>query len=283
MKNYLIIMSCLVTYFLFSSCNQQQRQERIENCAKLLMTVPVYYDQDTIQQQISYEEGKFVIAFAQNDSIPDWAYEAVGTRWAPGYFLKQIFNGEMSSFLLQKALLIDNDESPLHFFMGLLEHENSSIIMKFGDFTYDLTTEEVVRLLIDESNDEEGKNLIAVLAIHQLKDFGEVIDEPFIGSVKIVDAGNDEQTVYIDINLKEWLNKPKVREALEGELTSFNTIPIYCYQNGKKLAVRYHIVGNNEDISKNTSDIISTVIDYIPANTLERKWREYKKMLESRQ
>lgn len=265
--------------FLFCSCGKSKFDETLS----LLSSLPVFFEDHRVEQNIDYEDGKIIISFPYKSQTPEWASRVIGDSWVPEVFMQKLLNNNIAAYTIGSVLESEKGGSPIDEFLSLVDEKKASFVIRYGNNEVTYTTKDVRDILDDDS----GKNIAAPLFAKQLanfaKDYNDVLQEKGLYMVNAVKessvTGND--IVYININCKKNLVPKAINTIAMESLEQYLAIPIYCHLNNLGLAFRYHTVNNDSELTTNVTfdkanveyNSLKDAVFFVPEERMAQIWQ----------
>ncbi len=278
---------CLGMAMLFSSCGKSKFDEAVE----LLGSLPVFFDNERVGQTVTYEDTVITLSFSYHPKTSKWANDVIGEEWVPEVFLQELLDNNIAAFTLGGVLNLKNC-SPVEEFLSMAKEKNLTFVVKNDTKEYRYSPDEVKKIISDESN----KNLAAPYFAKQIDQFAQDLNSElrkvgiYMSCAKMLESPQEGRSICIYINYMGNQMPSKMNPMIEQALELYHTIPIYCHFNKIKLAIQYHLVDNESELTNNEFvDYLCSGLDYnlvadkiffVSPEKLSVIWESFKKKAE---
>lgn len=259
-------------------------QSKFDDAVSLIASLPVFFDNDRVNQIVEYKDKTLTISFPYHSQTEGWTDNVIGDEWVPEVFIQKLFGTALSQVTLGKVL---DSDSPVESFLAMMDEKNASFVVKYGNKTVNLTTDNIRQILSGEDN----RNLAAPYFAKQLQkfadDYNSVLKEK---GLYIANARKENSsTIFININYKTRGDLKKINDIALKSLGDYPAVPTYCYLNNLNLAFRYHKVNGDLELTTNTTfentesniafEYLKDVIFWVPEENLSQIWKSMNEQL----
>lgn len=281
---------CLGAIMLFCSCTQSKFDKAVE----ILESLPVFFNDERIDQKLTYEDNVITLSFAYRPKTSKWANDVIGEEWVPEYFFRQLLSNHIAAYTIGSTLEL-KDCVPVDEFLSMAKEKNIKFVIKNGSKEYTYSPDEVKKILSDEKN----TNFAAPFFAQQIDAFAKDVNKDlqavgiYMAYAKMLKSPKGERTICLYFNHTKNQMPGKIHPVIEDALLQYKPIPIYCHLNNVKLAIQYHLVDNEIEITNDEfNDYLSSGLDYkladdkiffISSEKLSATWKSFKEKAEQAQ
>lgn len=241
---------------------------KFDDAVSIIGSLPVFFDQDKIEQTASYEDGKLIISFPF-ESTSKWD-NVIGDGWIPQVFIRELFENNIAAYTLGSVLKTKEGVSPIEDFLSIMDEKNAKFEIKYGNKSVLFSTDEIRELL----NDDIQKDIAAPYFAIQMEKFADYYNEELQASgLYLTSAAIEHDTLYININCKKNIDLRRINPVTIDAILTYPAIPMHCYLNKLCLAFRYHKIDKENQLTTNKifeGDIVMPV----PSEKLEKTWEK---------
>lgn len=259
---------------MMSSC----ADKKFDDAVSILESLPVFIDDTKLNQRVSYEDGTLTveIPYEFDKQVPGWTGEVIGKDWLPPVFIKGWLGNNIAAFTLGRTLETEKGKSPIKEFLSMMDSKNAKFLIKYDGNSTTLSTDDVRRILADNSQKDD----ISPYFAKQLATFANKFNTALRGSLHMANAVKEGGTLYLNFNVTK---EGDYNDFMWNSVEVYKFIPGYCHLNGLQLAFRYHKVDTGGELESNTvfgdNDTVFRVAPEIVTST----WESFKKEAEKQQ
>lgn len=285
MKNLFVnLVSLLFMGIMCVSCSNS----KFNDAVSILGSLPVFFDDNRLDQTVSMEEGKIILSFTYNPQTPQWANDVLGDDWVAPVFLQKLFNNSIAVYAIGSILETGKGESPIDVFLDMAEEKQLKFLIKNSNQEKVLSVNEVRDILNDNSNKYMAAPFVAIQLDKFAKDYNSAIQAKglYMANATMEEGFSGKKFICININCYGKLDLSKCNEIAEKALANYSALPIHCFHNELGIAFRYHSVDiegllvKNHVFEKVNTGNIDDKIFYVSSDYLSQLWSKIKKEMD---
>lgn len=287
MKNLFVsLVSVLFMGIMCVSCSNSKFNDTVS----LLGSLPVFFDDNRLDQTVSMEDGNIVLSFNYQPQTAQWANDVIGLDWVAPVFLQKLFNNSIAVYTIGSTLETGKGESPIDVFLDMAEEKQMNFIIKNADQKKVLSVKEVRDILNDNSNKYMVAPFVAIQLDKLAQDYNSALQSKglYIANATMEEGLSGKKILCININYFGKPNLSKCNEIAEEALAqkNYSALPIHCFHNDLGIAFRYHSVENenllveNHFFEKINSGTVDDKIFYVSSEYLSQLWNKIKQEMD---
>lgn len=287
MKNLFVnLVSVLFMGIMCVSCSNSKFNDTVS----LLGSLPVFFDNNRLDQTVSLEDGNIVFSFTYKPQTAQWANDAIGVDWVAPVFLQKLFNNSIAVYTIGSTLETGKGENPIDVFLDMAEEKEMNFIIKNANQEKVLSVKEVRDILNDTSYKYMTAPFVAIHLAQLAQDYNSALQSKglYIANATMEENLSGKKFICININYFGKPNLSKCNEMVEGALAqkNYSALPIHCFHNDLGIAFRYHSVDNenllveNHSFEKINSGTVDDKIFYVSSEYLSQLWNKIKQELD---
>lgn len=283
MKKIFVFVFSLLSMICVSCSNS-----KFNDAVSLLGSLPVFFDDNRLDQTVTLEDGKILMSFTYNPPASQWANNVIGNDWVIPVFLQKLFNNSLAVYTIGSTLDTAKGESPIDDFLDMAEGKNITFVIQNADDRRELTVKELRAILNDDSDKYMAAPFVAIQLDKFAKDYNSVMQSGglYMANATMEKSLSGKGVICFNINCFGKLNLSKCNEIAVNALADYSAFPIHCVHNDLGVAFRYHMVASQDLLVTNqvfenlNSASLDDKIFYVPSDYLSKVWGEIKNKLE---